>query len=58
MRQVPSQMSDLKEPDHFFLLQKWIQLSHMSQVANFWFSSHNFGNIEIFGLQLLRHNSD
>ena len=26
----------------FFCLQKWIELGHVSQVANFWLSSHNF----------------
>ena len=46
-----------------FLLQKWIQLGHFSQVASFWFSlvghptwpphtklCYNFGNIKIFEL--------
>ena len=28
---------------HIFGLQKWIELGHVSQVDNFWFSSHNFG---------------
>ena len=28
-----------------FLLQKWIQLGLFSQVANFWFSGHNFGKV-------------
>ena len=46
--------SPLNIRHHFFWIQKWIQLGHMSQVANFWFSSHNFGNIEIFELQLTR----
>ena len=30
-----------------FWLQKWIQLGHVSQVANFWFSSHNFGEVAV-----------
>ena len=37
--------SPLKMP--LFWLQKWIQLSHFSQVANFWFSSHNSGEIAV-----------
>ena len=30
-----------------FWLQKWIQLGHVSQVANFWLSSHNFGEVAV-----------
>ena len=29
------------------LLQKWIELGHVSQVANFWFSSQNFGEVPV-----------
>ena len=28
-------------------LQKWIQLGHVSVVANFWLSSHNFGEVAV-----------
>ena len=30
-----------------FWLQKWIELSHVSQVANLWFSSHNFCGVAV-----------
>ena len=43
--------SPLKMP--LFWLQKWIQLSHFSQVANFWFSSHNSGEIAV--IQKFKH---
>ena len=36
-----------------FLLQKWIQLGHVSQVANVWFSSHNFGEVAV--IQKFQH---
>ena len=26
---------------------KWIQLSHISQLASFWFSSHNFDEVAV-----------
>ena len=32
---------------HFFWLQKWIELSYFSWVANFWLSSHNFGKVAV-----------
>ena len=32
---------------HFFGLQKWIQLGHFSQDANFGFSSRNFGEVAV-----------
>ena len=28
-----------------FELKKWIELGHVSQDANFWLSSHNFGEV-------------
>ena len=30
-----------------FGLQKWIELGHVSQVANFWLSSHKFGEVAV-----------
>ena len=30
-----------------FGLQKWIELGYVSQVANFWLSSHNFGEVAV-----------
>ena len=32
---------------HFFWLQKWIELGHVSQVANFSLSSHHFGKVAV-----------
>ena len=74
----------IKMADTTLRLQKWIQLGHVCELANFWLSSHNsgkaavihkrvlygaamvtpyktlfnFGNIEIFELQLLRRDDD
>ena len=31
----------------FFSLQKWTELGHVSQVANVWLSSHNFGEVAV-----------
>ena len=31
----------------FFCLQKWIEPGHVSEVANFWFSSHNFDEVAV-----------
>ena len=33
--------------DTTFQLQKWIELGRFSQVDNFWFSSHNFGEVAV-----------
>ena len=38
----------LKKQIPLFWLQKWIiQLGHVSQIANFWLSSHNFDKVAV-----------